>query len=171
MIHSCVFGFVMVVHESLVCPEQLNFLLVFRKILQVPKMLWFSSIFLCVFEPFPTMPVWFWREVRGVKTFEQNGDVCIFLILPKYLFFFSFSTALQRLQNIVTCFPENKISSIYPDNISFKRLATGSNLETQHISGSENTQCWANPLHVWGCVDMWWEGWARSEADKLVLAR
>ncbi len=25
---------------------------------------------------------------RGVKTFEQNGDVYIFLILPKYLFLF-----------------------------------------------------------------------------------
>ncbi len=27
MIHSCVFCLVIVVHESLVCPEQLNFLL------------------------------------------------------------------------------------------------------------------------------------------------
>ncbi|MCJ8737959.1 hypothetical protein PDJAM_G00030190, partial [Pangasius djambal] len=34
---------------------------------------------------------------RGVKTIEQNGDVYIFLILPKY-HIFSFSTALQRLQ-------------------------------------------------------------------------
>ncbi len=25
---------------------------------------------------------------RGVKTFEQNGDVYIFLILPKYHIFF-----------------------------------------------------------------------------------
>ncbi len=30
---------------------------------------------------------------EGVKTFEQNGDVYIFLILPKY-HIFSFSTAL-----------------------------------------------------------------------------
>ncbi len=30
---------------SLVCPEQLNCLLFFRKILQVPQILWFSSIF------------------------------------------------------------------------------------------------------------------------------
>ncbi len=36
MIHSCVFCLVIVVHESLVCPEQLNFLF-FRKILQVPQ--------------------------------------------------------------------------------------------------------------------------------------
>ncbi len=41
---------------------------------------------------------------RGVKTFEPNGDV-----------YFSISTALQMLQKIVTCFPEDKISYIYPD--------------------------------------------------------
>ncbi len=35
---------VIVVHESLVCSEQLNCLLFFRKILQVPHILWFSSI-------------------------------------------------------------------------------------------------------------------------------
>ncbi len=50
------------------------------------------------------------KKSRGVKTFEQNGDVYIFLVLPKYHFFFSFSTALQKLQNIVTCFPEDKLS-------------------------------------------------------------
>ncbi len=37
--------FVIVVHESLVCPEQLNCLLFFRKILQVPQILWFSASF------------------------------------------------------------------------------------------------------------------------------
>ncbi len=36
---------VIVVHESLVCPEQLNFPLFFRKILQLTQILWFSSIF------------------------------------------------------------------------------------------------------------------------------
>ncbi len=36
---------VIVVHESLVCPEQLNCLLFFRKILQVTEILWFASIF------------------------------------------------------------------------------------------------------------------------------
>ncbi len=56
----------------------------------------------------------------GVKTFEQNGDVYIFLILPKYHFSFSFSTALQKLQMIVTCFPEDRISSMYPDLQIFK---------------------------------------------------
>ncbi len=46
---------------------------------------------------------------RGVKTFEQNADVNIFLILPKY-HIFSFSTALQKPQKILTSFPENKIT-------------------------------------------------------------
>ncbi len=44
--------FVMVVHESLVCSEQLNWALFFRKILHVLQILQFSSIF-CIFEPFP----------------------------------------------------------------------------------------------------------------------
>ncbi len=35
---------VIVVHESLVCSEQLNCLLFFRKILQLTQILWFSSI-------------------------------------------------------------------------------------------------------------------------------
>ncbi len=39
------FFLVIVVHESLVFPEQLNFLLFFGKILQLPQILWFSSIF------------------------------------------------------------------------------------------------------------------------------
>ncbi len=39
------FCLLIVVHESLVCPEQLNFLLFFRKILQLPQILWFSSFF------------------------------------------------------------------------------------------------------------------------------
>ncbi len=34
--------------------------------------------------------------------------MCIF-------FLFSFSTAFQKLQKIVTCFPEDKLSKIYPD--------------------------------------------------------
>ncbi len=35
---------VIVVHESLVCPEQLNCLLFFRKILQLTQIIWFSII-------------------------------------------------------------------------------------------------------------------------------
>ncbi len=45
----------------------------------------------------------------GVKTFEQNEDVYIFLVLPKYHIFL-FSTALQKLQKIVTCFSLDKLS-------------------------------------------------------------
>ncbi len=41
----CFFCSVIVVHESLVSLEQLNCLLFFRKILQVPQTLWFFSIF------------------------------------------------------------------------------------------------------------------------------
>ncbi len=42
---SAVFiSLVIVVHESLVCPEQLNGLLFFRKILQLSLIIWFSSI-------------------------------------------------------------------------------------------------------------------------------
>ncbi len=43
---------------SLVCPEQLNCLLFFRKILQVPQILWFSSIFVYL-NPFQQW-LWFW---------------------------------------------------------------------------------------------------------------
>ncbi len=46
---------------------------------------------------------------QGVKTFEQNEYVYIFLVLPK-CHIFSLSTALQKLQKIVTCFPEDKLS-------------------------------------------------------------
>ncbi len=46
---------------------------------------------------------------QGVKTFEQNEDVYIFLVLPKYNSF-TFSTALQKLQKIFACFPEDKLS-------------------------------------------------------------
>ncbi len=51
--------FVIVDYESLVGPEQFNCLLFFRKILQLLLILWFSNIF-CIFEPFPTLTVWFW---------------------------------------------------------------------------------------------------------------
>ncbi len=49
----------MVIHESLVCSEQLNWALFFRKILHVLQILQFSSIFF-IFEPFPAVTVWFW---------------------------------------------------------------------------------------------------------------
>ncbi len=40
--------------------------------------------------------------------------MCIFLVLHKYQIF-PFSTDLQKLQKIVTCFPEDKLSYIYSD--------------------------------------------------------
>ncbi len=52
---------------------------------------------------------------QGVKTFEQNTNVYIFLVLPKYHVFFLFSTAFQKLQKILTCFPEDKLSQIHLD--------------------------------------------------------
>ncbi len=48
-------------------------------------------------------------RARGVKTFEQNEDVYIFLALPKY-HIVKLSTALQKLQKIVRCFTEDKLS-------------------------------------------------------------
>ncbi len=60
MIIDCfLFCFVMVVHDSLVCSEQLNWTLYFRKILHVLQILQFYSIF-CIFEPFPAVTVCFW---------------------------------------------------------------------------------------------------------------
>jgi len=64
---------------------------------------------------------------RGVNTFEQNEDVYIFLVLPKY-HIFSFSTALQKLQKIRTCFPEDKLSSIYSQNHTVI-VGKGSNIQ------------------------------------------
>ncbi len=37
---------------------------------------------------------------QGVKTFEQNEDVYIYLVLPKYHIFL-FSTALQKLLKLL----------------------------------------------------------------------
>ncbi len=139
MIHRCIFFcLVLVVHESLVCPEQFN--------CPTNRTNSLVSQHFCVFEPFPTMTVWFWDpsshteaneglicsyywrfkhslmlqkektciKSQGVKTFEQNEDVCIFLVLPTY-HIFSFSTALQKLQTIVTCFTGDKLSKMYLD--------------------------------------------------------
>ncbi len=51
------------------------------------------------------------HKCQGVKTCEQNEDVYI-SCFAKISFFFSFSTALQKL---LTCFPEDKLIKIYPD--------------------------------------------------------
>ncbi len=70
------FCLVIVVHESLVCLEQLNCLLFFRKILQVLHILWFFSIF-CAFEPFPTMTFQQWLiHIFTLRITE--GLICIY---------------------------------------------------------------------------------------------
>ncbi len=63
MIHSCVFCLVIVVPESLVCLEKFNFLLFFWKKIQLPQIIWFSSIFV-YFNPFQQwlrLNAWFFR--------------------------------------------------------------------------------------------------------------
>ncbi len=74
-------------------------------------------------------------KTRGVKTFEQNKDVYIFLVLANYIFF-SFSTDLQRLQKILTSFPEDKISYIYPDLHIKKRFHPPSSYLIVFLSGA-----------------------------------
>ncbi len=76
-VFSC---FVMVVHESLVCSEQLNWALFFRKILQIPQNLWFFSIF-CIFKPFPAVTCMVlrsifsdWGQLRDSKTTINRGS-------------------------------------------------------------------------------------------------
>ncbi len=95
MIYNCFF--VMVVHESLVCSEQLTWALFFRKILHVLQILQFSSIF-CIFEPFPGSDCMILRSIfshRGqlrdsnttikkVQTFTDAPEGCKYLLLlPK----------------------------------------------------------------------------------------
>ncbi len=71
--------FVMVVHESLVCSEQLNWALFFRKILHVLQILQFSSI-LCIFEPFPAVTMILraifshWGQLRDSNTTIKKGS-------------------------------------------------------------------------------------------------
>ncbi len=118
---TTVFFFVIVVHESLVCPEQLNVLLFFRKILNFPQILWFSCIVVYL-KPFQQ---WLYAsEIHLFTPRTTEGLICnyyrrfkrsLMLQKEKNMIFFSFSTALQRLHKIVTCFREDKISSIYPD--------------------------------------------------------
>ncbi len=62
-----------------------------------------------IFQNWNLYIIWKLNKTQGVKTFEQNEDVYIFPVLPKY-HIFSFSTALQKLQKILTCFPDDKLS-------------------------------------------------------------
>ncbi len=118
---------VIVVRESLVCPEQLNCLLFFRKILQLTQILCLFSIFVYL-NSFQQWDQYFHTEdnwgthMKLLKKIQklQKDKPCIkaggwkllniffLIILPKYHILFS--TALQKLQNILTCFPEDKIS-------------------------------------------------------------
>ncbi len=82
MIHNFLFCVVIVVHESLVGPEQFNCLPFFREILQLLHILWFSSIF-CIFEPFLTVTVWYWDP-----SFQTEGN---------------WGTQTQLLQTIYWC--------------------------------------------------------------------
>ncbi len=116
------FCLVIVVHESLVCPEQLKFLLFFRKILQVPQIICF---FVCIWtlsnndcmvlrsifshrgqlrDSFASITEdsnthWCSRRknhaLRAFWTFEQNEGICIFFLFCLNIIFFFFSTALQ----------------------------------------------------------------------------
>ncbi len=139
MIHSCVFCLVMVVHESLVVLT-VKLLLSLRKILQLTQILWFSSIFVYL-NPFQQWLNYFisifshrgqLRDSFVTITEDSNTHWCsrrrnhgawkllnrikfAFLVtLPKYQLF-SFSTALQKLQKILTCIPKEKTNNIYPD--------------------------------------------------------
>jgi len=139
MIYDCCL-FCDVVHESLVCSEQLNWALFFRKILQVPKIHQFSSIF-CIFEPFTTVTEWFWdpsfhmednwgtnkkgsnihwcsrrkHEALRVGGWKLLNRMKMFSYFAWIYFFFSFSTALRKQQKILACFPEDKLNTIYLD--------------------------------------------------------
>ncbi len=67
------FCLVIVVHESFVCPEQLNCLLFFGKILQLPRIIWFSSIFVYL-NPFQQLMYDFEIHLFTPRTTE--GLIC-----------------------------------------------------------------------------------------------
>ncbi len=135
----------LVVHESLVCSEQLNWALFFRQILQVLQILQFSSIF-CIFEPFPAVTIILrsifshWGQLMDSNTTIKKGSNIQWcsrrthdalragrwkhlnrIKMSKYflfcwnIIFFPFSTALRKQQKILACFPEDKLSTIYLD--------------------------------------------------------
>ncbi len=52
---------------------------------------------------------------RGVNTFEQDEDFSKFFLFCININIFPFSTALQKQQKILVCFPEDKLSTIYLD--------------------------------------------------------
>ncbi len=126
-----------VVHESLVCPEQLNCLVFFRK----------KNAFLCIWTLSNNDCIIFrsifshrgqLRDSNATITEDSNAHWCsrrknnalragawkllnrmkmciFFLFCLNIIYFFWFSTALQKQQKIVICFQEDKWSQIYPD--------------------------------------------------------
>ncbi len=118
---------VIVVHESLVCPELLNILLFFRKILQLPQILWFFGFFMYL-NPFQQWLYDFEIHLFTPRTTEglihnyyrrfkhslmlqkekpciksqawkllNRMKMCMFFLFCLNIIFFSFSTALQKL--------------------------------------------------------------------------
>ncbi len=144
--YFCCFCFVIVVHESLVCPEQLNCLLFFRKILQLPQILWFSSIIWTLSNNdcmIVRSIVSHWGQLRDSYAAITEGSNALwcsrrkihalragawkplnrmkmstFFLFCLNVIFFSFSAALQRLQKILACFPEerNKLNVPWSSN-------------------------------------------------------
>lgn len=114
--------------SPLVCPVQLNFPLLFRKILQVLHILCFFSIFY-IFDSFPAEVMWCsnpsfhtednWvtqftdslmlRYVKMMQTFKQ-GDLCKLFLFCYKIFFF-----LNKLHKLCKCFPKDNIITIYTD--------------------------------------------------------
>ncbi len=95
MIHSCVFCLVIVVYESFVCPEQLNCPLFFRKILEAPQILWFSSIFEYL-NPFQQWLYDFEIHVFTLRTTE--GFICNYYTMLKR------SLIIQKEKPCYKCF-------------------------------------------------------------------
>ncbi len=50
-----------------------------------------------------------WKEKPCIKLLNRM-KMCIFVLFCLKIIFFLFSTALQKLQKIVTCFPEDKLN-------------------------------------------------------------
>ncbi len=127
MIHSYVFFcLVIVVHESLVCPEQLNFLLFFWKSFSHRGQLsdnWgttegqLKDSYATITEG--SNAHWCSRRKNHARAggwkLLNKMKMCTFFLFCLNVFFSLFSTGLQKLQKIVSCFPEDKISSMYPD--------------------------------------------------------
>ncbi len=131
--------FVMVVHESLVCSEQINWALFFRKILHVLQILQFSSIF----EPFPAVTMIFrsifshWGQLRDSNTTIKKGSnihrcsrrkhdalrtggwkLLNRIMSSKHFFCWHISTHLVLpfgSSRRYTCFPGDKLSAIHLD--------------------------------------------------------